>query len=263
MPLRLWQDMTTVDIRASDVTRWIAVQPVAAVEQHGPHLPLSTDSDIAAGAVARTIGLLPADLPATFLPIQTIGKSDEHQSFPGTLSLSATTLRSVLTEIGESAHRSGLRKLVLVSSHGGNSPVLDIVAGELRSSLGMLVVTTSWRRFGYPDRLFSNDEIALGIHGGDIETSLMLHLRPDAVRRDLALDFPSGQAALADRFRHLRAYGSHQFGWRTEDLNADGAVGNASAATAAKGKAVLDYQAARFVELLQEVAAFDLPALHH
>src|SRR5215475_11209605 len=112
MPKRDWTEMTWTDVAAGDTGRWIAVLPVAAVEQHGPHLPLGTDSYIAQGYISRVLPLLPADLPATFLPVQQLGQSDEHLAFPGTLSLSGRTVIAIYTEIGESLHRCGVRKLV-------------------------------------------------------------------------------------------------------------------------------------------------------
>src|SRR5215471_6742 len=132
MPRRDWTEMTWTDVAASDRGRWIAVLPVAAVEQHGPHLPLGADSYIAEAYLARVLPILPADLPATFLPMQMIGQSDEHRAFPGTLSFSAQTTISTYREIGESLNRCGVRKLVIVTSHGGNVAAVDVVARDLR-----------------------------------------------------------------------------------------------------------------------------------
>lgn len=260
LPKRHWQEMTSGDVAAKEGGGWIAVLPVAAVEQHGPHLPLSTDACIAAGLVEETIRRLPDDLPATFLPLQAVGASDEHLGFPGTLSLSWSTLCATLSEIGASVARSGVRKLVIVNAHGGNAPALDMVARDLRIAHNLLAVTASWSRFGEPDGLVSHTERARGIHAGDIETSLMLHLRPDLVRMDLAGDFPNAQTGYSE-FTHLRAYGPVGFGWRMADLNPEGAAGDAAAATAAKGQAILEHRAAAFVALLQDVSRFDLSAL--
>ena len=259
-PRRFWQEMNTLDfgVAAAD---WIAVLPIAAIEQHGPHLPVYTDACIAEGMVRRVVDILPEDLPATFLPLQAVGKSNEHISSPGTLTLSSETLVSMLVELGDSVVRAGVKKLVIVNSHGGNVPILDIVTRELRVRHDMLAVATAWSRFGHPDGMFGPDETAYGIHGGDIETSVMLHLRPDLVRMAKARDFRSAQVDFAAEFKHLRAHGLHQFGWKAQDLNPEGTVGNASAGRAAKGKAVIDHQTARFVELLKDVAAFNLNRL--
>src|SRR6202034_3224884 len=186
LPLRDWMEMTWQDIAGGDTSRWIAVLPLAAVEQHGPHLPLGVDTYIAEAYLARVQKLLPGDLPATFLPVQRIGVSAEHLSFPGTLTLSPTTAIAAWTELGESLARAGLRKLVLVTSHGGNVAAMELVARDLRARRGMLAVTVGWHRFGYPPETFSSEEARHGIHGGDIETSLMLAARPDTVRRNKA-----------------------------------------------------------------------------
>src|SRR5580658_2627380 len=169
LPKRDWMEMTWQDIAGADTGRWIAVLPLAAVEQHGPHLPLGVDTYIAEAYLEETRALLPDDLPATFLPVQRIGISAEHLSYPGTLTFSATTAIAAWTELGESLARAGVRKLVLITSHGGNLAAMEIVARELRTRLGMLAVTVGWHRFGYPDGTFSAEEKRDGIHGGDVE----------------------------------------------------------------------------------------------
>src|SRR3954468_15855488 len=136
----------------------IAVLPVAAVEQHGPHLPVGVDTYIAQAYLARVRALLPADSPALFLPVQAVGASDEHRAFRGTLTLSPETALRAFIEIGESVHRAGIGKLVIINSHGGNIALIDLAARQLRVRHGMLAVHTSWGRLGYPDRLFSEAE---------------------------------------------------------------------------------------------------------
>jgi creatinine amidohydrolase len=258
MPLkRNWLDMTFEDFAAADAARWIAVLPVAAVEQHGPHLPVGTDTHIAQGYLARVHDLLPADLPVTFLPIQSIGTSDEHRAYPGTLTLAPDTLVRMLGDIGASVHRAGVRKLVIANSHGGNVAAINLVAVDLRVRLGMLCVTCSWSHLGYPDGLFAAPERLHGIHAGDIETSMMLAARPDAVRVDRLADFPSAAAAMERQFKWLRPDHPVGFGWMTQDLNPSGAVGDATAATLAKGEGALGFGARAFVELLSEVDRFD------
>ena len=253
-----WQDIAGA---AGATARWIAVLPLAAVEQHGPHLPLGVDTYIAEAYLARVQKLLPADLPVTFLPVQRIGVSAEHLSFPGTLTLSAATAMAAWTELGESLARAGVRKLVLVTSHGGNVAAMESVARDLRTRLGMLAVTVGWHRFGYPDGSFSADEKKHGIHGGDIETSLMLAAQPATVRMEQAPNATPATIAMAGEFKWLGAYRPAGFAWMTQDLNPTGAVGNATLASATKGEAALDHGAKAFVELLAEIDRFDLARL--
>jgi creatinine amidohydrolase len=260
-PKRHRSENTWQDFGAADTARRIAVQPLAATEQHGPHLPLGVDRFIAEAYLARVAALVPDDLPATFLPVQPVGQSDEHLRFPGTLSLSAETVIRAWTEIGESVHRAGVRKLVLISSHGGNLAGMDIVARDLRTRRDMLVVTCGWHRFGYPDGAFGAAERHHGIHAGDIETSIIRSARPETVRMDKAENFVPASVAMEQEFRWLGTYRPAGFGWMTQDLHPSGAVGDARLATAEKGAAALDHGARGFVEMLREVDRFDLGRL--
>jgi creatinine amidohydrolase len=257
LPKRDWVEMAWEDFHHADAARWIAVLPVAAVEQHGPHLPAGTDAHIAAAHLARARELLPAELPVSFLPMLSIGASDEHRAFPGTLTLSSQTLISTLNEIGESVHRAGLRKLVIVNSHGGNVSAVELAARDLRVRQNMLAVACSWFGFGYPDGLFTQEEQVHGIHAGAIETSIMLAAHPSLVRSARARTFASAGIEIEREFRHLGVGGPARLGWMSQDLHDSGAMGDARAATADKGKAALEFGARAFVELLGEVDRFD------
>jgi len=261
LPLRDWMDMTWQDIAGAETARWIAVLPLAAVEQHGPHLPLGVDTFIAEAYLARVRDVLSDDLPVTFLPVQRIGVSAEHLSYPGTLTWSATTAIAAWTELGDSLARAGVRKLVFVTSHGGNVAAMETVARDLRTRLGMLAVTVGWHRFGYPDGTFSSEEKRHGIHGGDIETSLMLAAKSDTVRMEKALKATPETVAMAREFKWLAAYRPAGFAWMTQDLHPSGAIGDATLASAAKGEAALARGAEGFVELLREIDRFDLARL--
>jgi len=208
LPKRDWMEMTWQEIAgAGEATRrWIAVLPLAAAEQHGPHLPLGVDSFIAEAYLKRVLEILPDELPVSFLPVQRIGVSVEHLAYPGTLTVSAATAIAAWTELGESLARAGLRKLVLVTSHGGNVAVMELVARDLRTRFSMLAVTVGWHRFGYPEDTFSAEEQRHGIHGGDIETSLMLAAMPQTVRKEIAPNAKPATITMAREFKWLGAY---------------------------------------------------------
>src|ERR1700758_1394999 len=190
-PPRDWGSIRWSETPRGAAARWIAVLPLAATEQHGPHLPLETDVLIAEAYLARVREHLPDAIPATFLPIERIGISTEHIDFAGTQTLSTETALARWKSIGEGVARAGVRKIVIVTSHGGNAAAMTLVAQDLRAHHGMLAVTTSWSRFGVPDELFPDEEVRHGIHGGAVETSIMLAKYPQAVRRDAIADFPS------------------------------------------------------------------------
>jgi creatinine amidohydrolase len=261
LPTKFWAEMTWPDFQRADMSKVIAVLPVAAIEQHGPHLPVGVDAFINEGYVERAAAGLPADLPALFLPLQPIGVSGEHSDFPGTLTLSAESAIRAWTEIGDSVARAGCRKLVVMNSHGGNVGAIDAAALALRMRWRMLAINASWRRLGYPDGLFSSREMAHGIHGGDAETSLTLAFRPKTVRMTEARDFSSAAESMERDFALLRAKPPLGFAWMAGDLNPDGAVGEAQRASAEKGEAAADYGVERFVALLRDVQAFDLARL--
>jgi creatinine amidohydrolase len=258
---RRWEEMTTEDFAAIPAERAIAVLPVAAIEQHGPHLPVVVDACIVDGIVARALELMPADLPVTMLPTQAVGKSDEHLAFPGTLSLSAETLARLWTEIGESVHRAGIRKLVFFNSHGGQPQVVEIVARELRVRLAMIAVAANWYSFGVPEGLFPADELRHGIHGGAVETAMMMHLRPDLVRQDKLANFQSLGRRMAADYRLLGPTGVAKLAWQTQDLNPAGACGDATDADPARGAKVVDHAARELVALLEEVDRLPLSTL--
>lgn len=261
MPSPYWADHTTEDFRGLDPERTIAVLPIAAVEQHGPHLPISTDTEIANGMVRESISRLPKDLRALFLPVQQIGKSNEHLRSPGTLTLTAETAIRAWTEIGESVNRAGIKKLVMVNSHGGNVECIGIVARELRVRFGMLAIACAWSRLGSPAGIYTDLENAVGIHGGDMETSMMLHFRPELVKMDKAKNFVPATVEISKTFDLLRPTGFTAFGWMAQDLNPDGACGNASIATADKGKRTAEHRATEFIKLLRDVERFELKRL--
>ncbi|MEO8249360.1 MAG: creatininase family protein [Burkholderiales bacterium] len=261
---RYWADLTTRDFAALDAETTVAVLPVAAIEQHGPHLPVSVDQTLADGIVGACLPLLPADLPVLILPTQGIGLSPEHERFAGTLTLKPETLIALWTEIGQCVAKSGARKLLLFNSHGGQVGALDIVARSLRASSNLIVYSTSW--FNLPidpelDATFSADEQRFGVHGGEIETSMMLALAPEFVDMQAAQDFDSTSRQRAANFSILGNGKSAKFGWQMQDYNPLGAAGNAAAASADKGRRVIDAAGRQLALLLAEISRLPLAML--
>lgn len=254
MPARNWADLPASAFAELDPAKTIAILPVAAVEQHGPHLPLGTDLYIAKGLLAEVARQCPDDLDLRILPVQAVGKSNEHLRAPGTLTLGWDTALRAWQEIGESVARAGVRKLMIVNSHGGNRDLIAILARELRVAHDMLTLHFSWGAFGYPEGLFSAHELTHGLHGGDVETSLMLAFRPGTVDMSRAEDFRS-----AAESSDLPFTGPVSRGWIATDLNPAGVVGEAHLATAEKGANTAAHQAAGFLDLARRLSAAQLP----
>jgi creatinine amidohydrolase len=255
---RRWVEMSSADFAGLDPQATVAILPVGAVEQHGPHLPVYVDSCINGELLARLLAQAPPELAITALPLQTVGKSNEHQAYPGTLTHTAETLTRICYELGESVARAGLRKLVLLNSHGGQPQIMDIVARELRVRERMFVVHAGWGSAADVSDLFSADELKYGIHGGEAETSMMLHLRPDLVQMERAANFVSLMHSMGGEYRWLTPEGRVGFGWQSQDLHPSGASGNASLATAEKGRIMAERCVAGMIDLLGEVARYPL-----
>lgn len=261
VPPRDWTDIYWPDIASGQPARWIAVLPLAATEQHGPHLPVGTDVMIAQAYLARVRELLPTGVPATFLPLQPVGISTEHVGYPGTLTLPTEIALKTWMALGESVARAGVKKLVMVTSHGGNSAAMTLVAQDLRAQHRLLAVTTGWSRFGVPEGLFSAEELRHGIHGGAVETSIMLAQYKQHVRRDEIADFRPNSIAMEKKYRWLSAHRPAPFAWQAQDLHSSGAAGDATMASAEKGQRLLEHGARAFCELLADVDKFDPSAL--
>jgi creatinine amidohydrolase len=261
---RFWSQLATRDFSALEPATTVAVLPLGATEQHGPHLPLCVDSALVDGIVSATLPLLAVDLPVLFLPTQQIGLSPEHARFPGTLTLSAETLIRLWSEIGAGIARAGVRKLVLFNAHGGHAGAMDIVARELRAAHGLIVYSTSWFNLplGEAGAQFSADEHRFGVHAGEMETSMMLALAPAQVDMSAARDFDSTSRQRAADYPILGNGRSAKFGWAMEDYNPEGAAGNAAAATAEKGRSLIEASAAQLAALLAEVSRLPLSTAH-
>jgi creatinine amidohydrolase len=263
-----WGDLCTTDFAALDVERTVAVLPVAATEQHGPHLPLSVDADLLEGVMAAAAPHLSAGCPVRVLPIQAVGLSPEHARFDGTLTLRPETVLALWGDIGTAVARSGVRKLLLFNSHGGHNGLLDIVGRELRARHDLLVYSASWYNLPWTTadgqdlrERISADEHRFGIHAGLIETSMMLALRPQTVRMDRARDFASSSQERARAWPVLGDGRSAKLAWQMQDYHPAGAVGNAAAADAALGQALIDAAGRSLARLLHEFSALSLSTL--
>ena len=254
-----WTDFSAPEFDTIEPDKTIAIIPIAAEEQHGPHLPVGTDMILNQGCLDLLIARAPDDLDIRILPIQQVGKSNEHIWARGTVTHTAHTLIDAWFELGQSVSRAGVKKLVFINSHGGNEEIMGIVARELRVREQMLVVKTGWTRFQPPEGMLSDVEKRHGIHAGDLETSLMLAFHPELVHMDRLDDFRSIAARDEQQFKYLRPTGTHAYAWIASDLNPAGAVGNAANATAARGRIFADAEVTGMLELLAEVERFPLP----
>jgi creatinine amidohydrolase len=260
-PPRDWTAIHWPDLAGAGLERWIAVLPLAATEQHGPHLPVGTDVMIAQAYLARLRELIADTAPVTFLPLQPVGISTEHIDYPGTLTLPTEVALKTWLAIGESVARAGVKKLIMVTSHGGNIAAMSLVAQDLRAQHGLLVVTTSWSRLSSPEKIFSTEEVSHGIHGGAAETSIMLARFGEQVRREAIADFRPVGLAMAKDYRWLSTQRPAPFAWQAQDLHPSGAAGDATRGSAEKGERLIDQGARAFCELLADVEKFDLKKL--
>lgn len=255
-PYLTWQDIEDLPDRENVVV----IQPIGAIEQHGPHLPIAVDSAIATGVLGKALSLLDPAIPAYALPCLYYGKSNEHWQFPGTITLSAQTLLAVITEVAESLYHSGFRKLVLLNAHGGQPQIVEIAARDLHQSYPDFSVFPLfvWRVPNIAGELLAPQELEYGIHAGDGETSLLLSLLPDRVRIEKAVrEYPQGlpEGGL------LSMEGKLPFAWLTRELTRSGVMGDATAATVEKGDRLLESLARGWVQVLTEVYSFRQPKL--
>ena len=268
LPSKFWADLSSRQFSqlaaSSVINQTVAVLPVAAIEQHGPHLPVSVDTSLVNGVIEAALPHLPATLPILFMPTQQVGKSTEHIRYPGTLTLSAQTLISVWMELGACVARAGIKKLLLFNSHGGQASVMDIVARDLRTAHDLIVFSSNWYSLPLGDEvmnLFTPAEHRFGIHAGDMETSMMLALREKYVDMAHAQHFHTQAEKRAKTYPILGNGTSAKLGWQVQDYNPYGAAGDATLATAAKGHAVINAAGLQLAMLLQEISSLPLSTL--
>ncbi|MEY4725848.1 MAG: hypothetical protein RLZ36_475 [Pseudomonadota bacterium] len=256
-----WAELNTRDFAALDPARAVAVLPLGATEQHGPHLPLSVDTVLVEGVVNAALSHLAPTDPVLVLPTQTLGLSTEHTAFAGTLHVSPQTLIQLWCDMGASVARAGVKKLLMFNAHGGNVGLMDVVAREMRAQHGLIVYSSSWYNLPLDAAVmgqFSPDEHRFGVHAGDIETSMMLALSPAQVNMAEARNFASTSQERAKHYAVLGNGKSAKLGWHMQDYNPQGAAGNAAAATVAKGEALVQSAGEQLALLLKELVALPL-----
>lgn len=253
-PYLTWTEIETMPNKENVVI----IQPIGAIEQHGPHLPIAVDSAISLGVLGKALGKLDSSVPAYALPCLYYGKSNEHWQFPGTITLSAETLLSVIKEMAESIYRSGFRKLVLMNSHGGQPQIMEIAARDIHQERQDFLVFPffTWRVPHIAGELLTAKEKEYGIHAGDAETSIMLSLLPEQVTMDKAVrEYPQG----LPEDSLLSMEGKLPFAWLTKELSKSGVMGDATAATSEKGDRILESVADGWVRVIQDVYQFRQP----
>lgn len=236
----------------------IAVLPIGATEQHGPHLPVNVDTSLINAVVAQTMPVLDPELNVLVLPTLTITKSGEHDRHPGTLSLSGDTLLAVLRDIAQSVARAGVQRLVLFNGHGGNTAILEIAARDMRIAHDLIAVSCSWFGFAQYKGLLEQDALSHDLHAGFIETSAMLAAHPTLVEMSRAENFGTAMQSWSKDLQAIGLAGQPaRPGWIIDDLNPQGACGNAAAATAEAGRHLLSSAAMGFAEFLTQFAKFN------
>ena len=261
-PIRYWQTLTTVEAAALAARDPVIVLPLAAIEQHGPHLPLSTDLVIGLGLLAEAFRRLPPDLPVRALPPQAVGTSGEHGRFAGTLSLTPELLIESLVQTGAAVGAAGVRRLVVANSHGGNLSAVDIAARRLREEEDLLVVKATYFDAPRPSHTgLPEEEWRYGLHGGAVETAMMRHLRPDLVRLDAVQRFPSLDEDLSGMLRQVSAEGGASFAWLAGDLNPQGVAGDATLGTAELGARLVAHYGQVLANVIRDARAFPLDRL--
>lgn len=258
-PSRFFAYLSWTDIESMpDKENVVIIQPVGAIEQHGPHLPIIVDSAISMGVLGQALAKLEPDIPAYALPCLYYGKSNEHWHFPGTITLSAETLLSVLKEMAASLYHSGFRKLVLMNSHGGQPQIMEIAARDIHQEYNDFLVFPlfTWRVPHIAGELLTPQELEYGIHAGDAETSMMLSLLPDQVKMDRAVrEYPQGLPENS----LLSMEGKLPFAWLTKELSKSGVMGDATVATKEKGLSLLASVSDGWVQVIKDVYKFQQP----
>ena len=254
-PYLTWPEIAEMDNKENTVI----IQPIGAIEQHGPHLPIIVDAAISMGVLGKALTKLDSSIPAYSLPCLYYGKSNEHYGFPGTITLTAATLLSVIWDLADSLYCSGFRKLVLMNSHGGQPQIMEIAARDIHQKYVDFAVFPlfTWRVPHIAAELLTEQELNYGIHAGDAETSLMLSLLPQQIQMDKAVqEYPAGLPENS----LLTMEGKLPFAWLTQELSKTGVIGDATVASKEKGDRILESLGDGWVQVIKDIYRFRQPA---
>ena len=260
--VRYWGSPTAEEIKSRVSRDPVIVLPLAATEHHGPPLPLSTDVDIGLGLLNEAFFRLDPNVPSWSLPIETVGASLEHTRYRGTASITADELGQIIFEHGRRLSTLGIHRLVISNSHGGNSGAIESAALRLREERELLVIKANYYRFERPvDVDFPDIEWRHGLHGGAVETAMMLHLKNKAVETNAVSKFPSIAEELELRKSRILPTGPAAFAWLAGDLNPLGVVGDATLASKETGKRLLTHYATILANIIEDAYHFPIDRL--
>jgi creatinine amidohydrolase len=249
---------TTTDIADLPKQHALVVLPIASIEQHGPHLPIASDTILGQTIIARALERLGPDDHVWVLPGLAYSKSNEHRAFPGTMTLEQATLAAVVRDLAASVVRAGFRRLALVNSHGGNPAVLEHVARDAHEATGLIIFPLFLFRMGVEYGELDEDEAHWGTHAGEWETSALLAVAPELVRLDRTADL-GGYPSYETPVRHVSLRGPVTYAWLTHEISPTGNLGDPRRATLAHGEAIVEATIARLVEVFREMATFEMP----
>ena len=247
-----WTEINYVASQKRSTIIW----PFGAVEQHGPHLPLATDSIFVDEIVNEVLKSLPDELPILKIPTQYTGFSPEHLSFDGTLSLSSNLITSIILEIGKQLSEMGFKRLILLNAHGGQISLLSTAARELRNIAPNLNIFPCFIWSGIKDlnKFMPQDEIDNGLHASLAETSLMLAIRPELVGPERPSE---GQAQKIPEGWSLE--GDSPTAWMTNDLSKSGVIGDSRGANEKLGDDLRNLLVKHWYKLFLSLMSSDWP----